>query len=50
MTVKEYLNARVGDSGGNGVVGAYEIPGVNENGECVVEMCEERGNDGIYRI
>jgi len=37
------LNARVGDTARVGVSGVHGIPGVNENGEYLLEMCEERG-------
>ena len=36
------LNAKVGDRERYGVVGKYGVPGVNENGESLVEMCVER--------
>ena len=37
------LNAKVGEREIDGVVGKFGVPGVNENGECLVEMCVERG-------
>ena len=36
------LNARVGDSEVEGIVGKYGVPRVNENGERLVEICAER--------
>ena len=36
------LNAKVGDREREGVVGKYGVPGVNENGERLVEVCAER--------
>ena len=36
------LNAKVGDRGVDGVIGKYGVPGVNENGERLVEVCIER--------
>ena len=37
------MNAKVGDREREGVVGKFGVPGINENGECLVEMCVERG-------
>ena len=36
------MNAKVGDHEREGVTGKYGVPGVNENGECLVGMCAER--------
>ena len=36
------LNAKVGDREIEGVIGKYGVPGVNENGESLIEMCNER--------
>ena len=36
------MNAKVGDHEREGVTGKYGVPGVNENGERLVEMCAER--------
>ena len=36
------LNAKVGDRVVEGVIGKYGVPGVNENGERLVEVCIER--------
>ena len=36
------LNARVGDIPVPGVIGSYGVPGRNESGECLLEMCVER--------
>ena len=36
------LNAKVGDRERGSVVGKYGVPGVNENGESLMEMCLER--------
>ena len=36
------MNAKVGDREKDGVLGRYGVPGVNENGERLVEMCSER--------
>ena len=36
------MNAKVGDHEREGVTGKYGVPGVNENCECLVEMCAER--------
>ena len=36
------MNAKVGDHEREGVAGKYGVPGVNENGERLVEMCAER--------
>ncbi|MEL7523216.1 MAG: endonuclease/exonuclease/phosphatase family protein, partial [Cyanobacteria bacterium J06553_1] len=36
------MNAKVGDREKDGVVGKFGVPGINENGECLVEMCAER--------
>ena len=33
------LNARVGNTVIGGVVARYGVPGVNESGECLIEMC-----------
>ena len=47
------MNAKVGDHE-RGVTGKYGVPGVNENGECLVGMCAERrmiiGNAMIWVI
>jgi len=37
------MNAKVGGSEQDGVVGQFGVPGMNTNGECLVEMCAERG-------
>ena len=37
------MNVRVGDRPIYGVVGPWRVPGVNNNGECLIEMCPERG-------
>jgi len=37
------INAKVGDRDQDGVVGKLVVPGVNENGKCLVEICAERG-------
>ena len=36
------MNAKVGDRERDGVLGKYGVPGINENGERLVEMCTER--------
>ena len=36
------MNAKVGDRVREGVLGKYGVPGVNENGERLVEVCTER--------
>ena len=36
------LNARVGDREVEGVVGKFGVPGVNETGEKLLDMCVER--------
>ena len=36
------MNAKVGDHEREGVTGKYRVPGVNENGGRLVEMCAER--------
>ena len=36
------MNAKVGDRAKDGVLGKHGVPGVNENGERLVEMCTER--------
>ena len=36
------LNARVGEREVEGVIGKYGVPGVNESGEKLLEMCVER--------
>ena len=36
------LNAKVGDRERGDVVGRFGVPGMNENGECLLELCEER--------
>ena len=36
------LNARVGDGGVEGVVVKYEVPGENESGERLLDMCVEQ--------
>ena len=36
------MNAKVGDREKDGVLGRYGVPGVNDNGERLVEMCSER--------
>ena len=36
------LNARVGDGEVEGVVGKYGVPGVNESGERLLDMCVEQ--------
>ena len=36
------LNARVGDREVEGVIGKFGVPGVNESGERLIEMCVER--------
>ena len=36
------LNARVGDGEAQGVVGKYGVPGVNESGERLLDMCMEK--------
>ena len=42
VTVLGDLNAKVGERERGEVVGKFGVPGVNENGECLVELCEER--------
>ena len=37
------MDARVGDREREGVIGKFGVPGINENSECLVEMCVERG-------
>jgi len=37
------MNAKVGYEEVDGVVGKWGVPGVNENGECLVDVCAERG-------
>ena len=37
------LNARVGDREIEGVTGKFGVPGLNENGEWLLNMCAERG-------
>ena len=37
------MNAKVGDREVDGVIGKYGVPGMNENGECLVEICKGRG-------
>ena len=37
------MNARVGCEEVDGVVGKWGVPGTNENGECLVDLCAERG-------
>ena len=36
------LNAKIGDRERGDLVGKFGVPGVNENGECLLELCEER--------
>ena len=36
------MNAKVGDHEREGVIGKYGVPGVNENGERLIEVCAER--------
>ena len=36
------MNAKVGDREIDGITGKFGVPGVNENGEKLVEMCAER--------
>ena len=36
------LNARVGDGEVEGVVGKYGVPGENESGERLLDMCVEQ--------
>ena len=36
------MNAKVGDREREGVIGKFGVPGVNENGERLVEVCAER--------
>ena len=37
------LNARVGDTARDGVSGVHGVPEINESGEYVLDVCEERG-------
>jgi len=37
------MNAKVRDREQDLVVGKLGVPGINKNGECLVEMCAERG-------
>ena len=37
------MNAKVGCEEVDGIVGKWGVPGVNENGECLVDLCSERG-------
>ena len=37
------LNAKVGCEEVDDIVGKWGVPGVNENGECLVDLCSERG-------
>ena len=37
------MNAKVGEHEIDGITGKYGVPGVNENGERLVELCAERG-------
>ena len=40
------MNARDGDRPIEGVAGPRGVPGMNANGECLIELCQERGYDG----
>jgi len=37
------MNAKVGSDVIGCIVGKWGVPGVNENGECLVDLCSERG-------
>ena len=37
------MNAKVGDRERDGIVGKFGVPGMNENGVCLLEVCNERG-------
>ncbi len=37
------MNAKVGSTETGGVVGKYGVDGVHENGQCLVDICAERG-------
>ena len=37
------MNAKVGDRERDGIVGKFGVPGMNENGVCLLELCNERG-------
>ena len=37
------MNAKIGCEEVDGIVGKWEVPGVNGNGECLVDLCSERG-------
>jgi len=43
VIVMEDLNARVGDTARVGVSGVHGVAGVNDSGEYLLEVCEERG-------
>ena len=36
------MNAKVGDREREGIVGKYGVPGENDNGMCLLDMCNER--------
>ena len=36
------MNAKVGDEGIEGVIGSFGVPGLNDNGECLIDMCAAR--------
>ena len=37
------VNAKVGDREREGIVGKFGVPGTNENGVCLLELCNVRG-------
>ena len=45
VVVLDGLNARVGDGEVEGVVGKYGVPGENENGERLLDVCGARVGD-----
>ena len=45
VVVLDDLNARVGDGEVEGVVGKYGVPGENESGERLLDVCGARVGD-----
>ena len=43
LCILEGLNGWIGDRTRDGIIGAFGVPGENDNGTRVVEFCAERG-------
>ena len=44
LCILEGLNGWIGDRTRDGIIGAFGVPGENDNGTRVVEFCAGKGN------